>query len=66
MTRRTMVYFDHDTTPMKKPLRLYINNGIVMNPKVEETAKASEGVSVVAIHRTGEGYRSLVLEAEKS
>lgn len=65
MTRRTLVYFDHETTPLKKQLRLYINNGVVMNPKVEETAKATEGVHLVGLHRTGEGYRSLIIKPEE-
>jgi hypothetical protein len=65
MTPRLIVYFDNEKTPLKKPMRLYISNGIVMNPKVEETAKATEDMHIVAIRRIGEKKRSLVWDGKE-
>jgi hypothetical protein len=65
-TPRTIVHFNKVENPSKKPLRLYIREGVVMNPKVEEAVKASaDEFHIVGLRRAGEGFRSLVWEGEK-
>jgi len=66
MTQRVVIHFQHEEVADSVEARLYIRDGVVLNPHVEERVKA-EGMSIVGIRRTGQGYRNLLpvfVEAE--
>jgi hypothetical protein len=65
MTSRILVHFNLIDNPAKKPVRLYLRDGIVMNPKVEEHIKASNDFHIVGLKRAGSPYRSLLLGPEE-
>jgi hypothetical protein len=62
MTSRILVHFNLIDNPAKKPVRLYLRDGIVMNPKVEEKMKGSDEFHIVGLKRAGSPYRSLLLD----
>lgn len=66
MTNRVIVHFNHIESPTKKSTRLYIREGVVMNPKVEEAMKASADFHIVGIKRAGSAYRSLVWDGKEA
>jgi len=59
MPQRVVVHFKHEGVEDSVEARLYIRDAVVINPHVEEKVKA-EGMTIVGIRKTGEGYRSLV------
>lgn len=59
MTRRAIVTF-HKYSDRKQEKRLFIRDGVVMNPQVETDMKSEEDDwSVYSLRRTGEKLRVL-------
>jgi hypothetical protein len=61
MTRRAIVTFRRYSDPTQEK-RLFIRDGVVMNPQVEVDVKADEDWNVHSLRRTGEGKRILEYE----
>ena len=64
-TNRTLLDYRPIDNPKGKRLRLFIREGVVMNPKVEDEIRASlETFHAVKLRRTHEPVRTLTLEVE--
>ena len=62
MTQRVVLTYQKEDGTEKT--RLFLRNGITMNPQAEETVRGNSDFTAVAIRRTGEKKRSLIFVEE--
>jgi sRNA-binding regulator protein Hfq len=63
MTLRAILTYQKEDKS-EKPIRLFLRNGIVMNPDVEEAIKVATDIQAISLRRTGEKKRNLTFIEE--